>query len=484
MDDSLQLPTDDELARRIRAGDEHAFLTLVRRYERSLWRLVRSRLGAVDAVQDVLQETLVHAWTGLRNREPRDVRPWLYQVARNRCSDHLRSSARREHAVGDETLATMVNRLGVADARRRETVDEVVAAFDALPANERRALQSFYIDGYSIREIAARHGAAPGTIKRRLSQGRDKVRDALVPTTQRRDIDMRKDNIETMTFPADRPVVAVERTGPAAADVDMRELTWWFVVPDLHDEVHWAEYQPTDGGRAWRLTQVAAMRTRRRAVIHGRECVEIAVAEDQLAADGVPIPPTTERRTRVWGRLADDEVEWLGVEHVSPEGVAKLYTFLDDHFLEEFGTCPRHVPAGDFLSEQSVGQLVRREGAPEQFADGVFTVTVGDASFRCTRVIEMSLAPEPWDVVIVAYIDANGRTVLFRRYDDARRDVPGTSRTRPEVLPHAETFVIDGCTYVHSFDYLTAAACGLASGRGHERMSPLGRAGGAVKDEP
>lgn len=462
MDESMQDPTDEALAQRISAGEQAAFVMLARRYELSLLALIRSRLGPVDAVQDVLQETLVHAWTGLRAGAPREIRAWLYQVARNRCSDYLRAPRHREHPVGDERLDAMVNRLGVADARRRGVVDEVVETFETLPAAERHALQSFYIDGFSIREIAARHGAAPGTIKRRLSQGRDKVRDALGLPTHRRNMDMRNDNIQTKAFPAERPSIAVERLGPALADVDMRELTWWFVVPELHDEVHWAEYQPTDGGLTWRLTQVAAMRARRRAVIHDRECVEIEVAEDSLAADGVPIPPPTDRRTRVWGRLDDEEVEWVGVERVSADGVAKLYTFLDDHFLEDFGVGPRHVPGGDYLSEQPGGQLLRSEGAPEQFADGVFEVTVGEATFRCTRVVEMPLEPEEWDVVIVAYVDAADRTVLFRRYDDARREVPGESRSRPEVLPHAERLVIDGYTYVHSFDCLTAGTCDLA----------------------
>ena len=273
---------------------------------------------------------------------------------------------------------------------------------------------------------------------------------------------MRNDSIQTKAFPAERPSIVIERLAGTASDLDMRELTWWFVVPELHDEVHWAEYQPTDGGLTWRLTQVAAMRARRPAVIHDRECVEIEVAEDKPAAAGVPVQPATDRRTRVWGRLDDQDVEWFGVERVSPDGVAKLYTFLDDHFLEDFGTRPRCVPGGDYLSEQPGGQLLRSEGAPEQFANGVFEVAVGEATFRCTRVVEMPLEPEEWDVVIVAYVDAAGRTVVFRRYDDARREVPGESRSRPEVLPHAERLVIDGCTYVHSFDYLTAGACELA----------------------
>ncbi len=462
MDESAQDPTDEILARRISAGEQAAFVMLVRRYELSLLALIRSRLGPVDAVQDVLQETLVHAWTGLRTGAPRDIRAWLYQVARNRCSDYLRAPGHRERTVGDETLGVMVNRLGVADSRRREMVDDVVETFEALPATERRALQSFYIDGFSIREIAARHGAASGTIKRRLSLGRDKVRDALGLTNSRRDMDMRNDNIQTKAFPAERPSIVIERLGGAASDVDLRELTWWFVAPELNDEVHWAEYQPTGGGLTWRLTQVAAMRATRRAVIHDRECVEIEMAEDSLAVEGVPIQPPKDRRTRVWGRLDDEHVEWFGVERVSTDGVSTLYTFLDDHFQENFGLSPRHVPGGDYLSEQPDGQFVRRAGTPEQFADGVFEVTVGEATLRCTRVLEMPLEPEEWDVVIVAYVDATGRTVLFRRYDDARREVPGESRPRPEVLPHAERLVIDGCSYVHSFDYLTAGACDLA----------------------
>ncbi len=72
---------DQMLVQQIRAGDEQAFVTLIRRYERSLATLIRDRIGAVDAVEDVLQETLVHAWSGLRERAPRHVRAWLYQVA-------------------------------------------------------------------------------------------------------------------------------------------------------------------------------------------------------------------------------------------------------------------------------------------------------------------------------------------------------------------------------------------------------------------
>lgn len=461
MTESTKTPNDHVLARRTRAGDQDAFAALIRRYERSLLALIRGRLGPVDAVEDVLQDTLVQAWKGMRVHEPREPRAWLYQVARNRCRDYLRGAEHRESAVGEHTLTVMVDRRGSAEANRRRMIDEVVDTFTTLPTKERQALESFYVEGFSIQEISARHRRPPGTIKRRLSHGRDRVREALGVSTNRRNSEMSKDKrVQTRPFPVERPGMAIERLEAKASGVDMRELTWWFVCPKLHDEVHWAEYQPLDGGLSWQLTQVSAMRAARRAVIHDRECVEIEVDERQLAVDGVPVPSAQDRHTRVWGRLTDAEVQWVGVERESPDGVRKLYTFLDDHFAEDFGARPRRVVAGDYLRANPGGRLERVDGTPEQFADGVFNVRLGETTFRCTRVVEMPLSPAEWDVVIVAYVDGSGRTVLFRRYDDERRKVPGESRSRREILAHADRLVIDGNTYMHSYDYLTSAACG------------------------
>ncbi|MCY3813543.1 MAG: RNA polymerase sigma factor [Gammaproteobacteria bacterium] len=461
MTESTKTPNDHILARRAHVGDQDAFAALVGRYERSLLALIRSRLGPVDAVADVLQETLVQAWTGMRGYEPREPRAWLYQVARNRCRDYLRGAERRESTVDEHMLTVMVDRRGSVEASRRQMIDEVVDTFATLPAKERQALESFYVEGFSIDEISARHRSPPGTIKRRLSHGRDRVREALGVSIDRRNSEMSKDKtVQTRTFPAERPEVAIERLEAKASGMDMRELTWWFVCPKLDDEVHWAEYQPLDGGLSWQLTQVSAMRAARRAVIHDRECVEIEVDERQFAVDGVPVPSAQDRHTRVWGRLTDAEVQWVGVERESPEGMRKLYTFLDDHFAEDFGARPRRIVAGDHLLAKPGGRLERVAGTAEQFADGVFNVRFGETNFRCTRVVEMPLSPAEWDVVIVAYVDDSGRTVLFRRYDDDRRKVPGESRPRREILAHAERLVIDGNTYVHSYDYLTSAACG------------------------
>jgi len=54
-------------------------------------------LGSFQDAEDVLQETLLAAWQGLKTFEGRaSIRTWLYRIATNRCLNALRSTSRRE----------------------------------------------------------------------------------------------------------------------------------------------------------------------------------------------------------------------------------------------------------------------------------------------------------------------------------------------------------------------------------------------------
>ncbi|MYI99363.1 MAG: RNA polymerase sigma factor, partial [Gemmatimonadetes bacterium] len=371
---------DQMLVQQIRAGEEQAFVTLIRRYERSLVALIRDRIGAVDAVEDVLQETLVHAWSGLRDRAPRHVRAWLYQVARNRCADYLRSTQRRERFVESEELATMLNRFGVLKARQRRAAEDVVDAIDHVPENERAALRSFYLDGLSIAEIAARHRCPPGTIKRRLSHGRDMVRTELGVTTNRRSTAMSAESRrEKGAFPELRPDISIEQSSGTPFPIDFRELAWWFIVPETGDRVRWADYESTRDGTAWKLTEEKTATACRRAIIHGRECVEIEIEEHRHKDRErlLPLnhdPDKVARHTRFWGRLTETEVHWLAVESMKSDGTRELLTCLDEDFGWDWGMAARRVEDKGILSEQPDGTYIQNPEAPQVFSHGLYTV--------------------------------------------------------------------------------------------------------------
>jgi len=469
--------TDRDLARSIRSGDKDAFVALVRRYERPLSALLRDRLGSGDAVEDVLQETLMRAWSGLRAQAPKNVRAWLYQVARNRCSDHLRSRQRRERIAGPEELALTVNRMGMADARRRRSAEAVVDALEAVPEQERRALRAFYLDGMSIAEIAARHRCPPGTVKRRLSHGRDRVRSELGITKTRRGIAMRADNRSPakLPFPERRPEITVSRSTGQPFSIDLRELAWWFIVPEIGERVRWAEYEQTRDGSAPKLTEVNSMVARRPAIVHGWECVEIEV-DEQAYGDRTGLVQFNHcqdeeyRRARVWGRLDDTEVRWVAYESARRgDGTTELQTFLDESWEHNFGSLDRLIEDKDYLTDRPDGTLERAPDTPGMFASGLFDLRIGEREFTCMRVFELEPDATEADTLVLAYLNREGRTVLFRRYNGNRwgkLDHPphrtgGTEMTWAEDLPHAHRLAIDGVTFVHQWDCLTEEACGL-----------------------
>ena len=227
--------------------------------------------------------------------------------------------------------------MGVADARRRRSAEAVIDAMEAVPEPERRAMRAFYLDGMSIAEIAARHRCPPGTVKRRLSHGRDRVRRELGITKTRRGTTMRVESKESgKPFPEHRPDITVSRSAGQPFSVDLRELAWWFIVPEVGERVRSAEYEQTRDGSAPKLTEVNAMVARRPAVVHGRECVEIEV-DEQAFPDRSGLVPRGHsldeeyRRTRVWGRLDDAEVQWVAYESTRRgDGMGGLQTFLDE----------------------------------------------------------------------------------------------------------------------------------------------------------
>ena len=79
-----------------RNGDRRAFGVLVGPYRSELQVHCYRMLGSLEDAEDVLQETLLAAWTGLADFEGRSsVRTWLYRIATNRCLNHQRSAKRR-----------------------------------------------------------------------------------------------------------------------------------------------------------------------------------------------------------------------------------------------------------------------------------------------------------------------------------------------------------------------------------------------------
>jgi RNA polymerase sigma factor (sigma-70 family) len=150
----LRFQDDEKLVALTRRGHQHAFDTLVERYQSRLLGFCRQMLGCTEDAEDVLQEVFVAAYNAMiADERPIAVRPWLYRIARNRCLNHLRKPT----ADGQDTMDTHPHMNGVTTHERvqsREEFRSLLTDVGKLPETQRSALLLREIDAMSYEEIA------------------------------------------------------------------------------------------------------------------------------------------------------------------------------------------------------------------------------------------------------------------------------------------------------------------------------------------
>ncbi|MGA9635267.1 MAG: sigma-70 family RNA polymerase sigma factor, partial [Solirubrobacterales bacterium] len=150
----LRFQDDEHLVALTRKGHQHAFDTLVERYQSRLLGFCRQMLGSTEDAEDVLQEVFVAAYKAMvADERPIAVRPWLYRIARNRSLNHLRKPT----ADGQDTMDVHPHMNGVTTLERvqnREEFRDLLADVGKLPETQRSALLLREIDAMSYEEIA------------------------------------------------------------------------------------------------------------------------------------------------------------------------------------------------------------------------------------------------------------------------------------------------------------------------------------------
>ena len=168
---------DDLLVLAAQAGDAAAFERLATRWHPRLFRHARRLTGDADGARDAAQEAWVAIVRSLRRlRDPAMFGPWALRITGRRCADwiaHRRQARARAAASGppaepaSQPGPDTVDLLRVRDALRR--VDR----------SDRLLLAMFYLEGFSVAEIAHACSVPPGTVKSRLFHARERLRAAL-----------------------------------------------------------------------------------------------------------------------------------------------------------------------------------------------------------------------------------------------------------------------------------------------------------------
>ncbi len=178
---------------KLRAGDEAAFETLIDRYSGDIYALLFRLTENAEEASDLTQDTFLRALRSIKSfRGDSELKTWLFRIAINESRNRFRWWKRRKRdltisldaAIGDsetrlsDTLPDRsVSPEDAAFSHEREYA--LKAALLDIPDVYREAIVLCDIEGLSYEETAAALGTSIGTVKSRISRGREELRRRL-----------------------------------------------------------------------------------------------------------------------------------------------------------------------------------------------------------------------------------------------------------------------------------------------------------------
>ena len=143
--------------------------SLMDTYGNMLFRLCLITLGNTNDAEDVIQETMIKYLQKspiFKNAE--HEKAWLITVATNKCKDILRF--RKRHPIAD--VEELYN---LSEDKPNYGILDVLMT---LPDKYRIVLTLYYVEEYSINDIAKMIGRTSSAVKMRLQKGRKLLAEA------------------------------------------------------------------------------------------------------------------------------------------------------------------------------------------------------------------------------------------------------------------------------------------------------------------
>lgn len=130
--------------------------------------------GDTQLAEDIAQESYVKAWLSCEGLSDLSrFKAWIFRIGYNTFLNNRREA---RHTDGYDA-ARDVRASETADASFR--YEALYNALESLPDKERMSVLLFYMEGYSVKEIASIVEASPDAVRQHLSRGRNRLRGLL-----------------------------------------------------------------------------------------------------------------------------------------------------------------------------------------------------------------------------------------------------------------------------------------------------------------
>lgn len=413
---------------------------------RPLERFVEFRIGNREDAQDVIQEICLAAFQSFSSlNDISNFKPWLIGIARHKCNDYYRSKAKSAEVSFDNIIGEMAS-VSIYGITEQSAVSETI---DALDEKYGQILNMYYLMDMPQAEIAKRLGIPLGTVKSRLYNAKLKFKESYPYHMQQKGVSFMKN------LPPVMPEYSIVKSDKEPFEAVCKELPGWLIIPRLGERIVFGNYEAPSG----KMLDLYELKVENEAEIHGIRGVKISCLIKGVApSDLCPNESTAEYNMDLFAQLTDDRCRFLA-QGQTDDGVYRLQTFLDgDVFCDDWGFGEDNRGRETRLKKKS--EIVRdgsiitcaEKQYPVEDVVGRYTVTVGENKYD--TICLFCVHPSDSKVVTEQYIDKDGRTVLWRRFNRNDWGFGRYGKLWTELRPENECLKVNGDIYVHWYDTL------------------------------
>lgn len=424
-----------------KGGDDvDEFENLLEAERVSVERFVRFRISSKADADDVLQEVFLTAYQKFPQLKNQDAfKAWIISIARNKCNDYFRKKATQYEIPIDELSDKELSngRYGVS------VVSIVREILSLLGDKDKQILYLYFWKEMPQSEIAKRLNIPIGTVKSRLHTAKQNFKNKYPYRT-----DVSKGESEMKKLPEIMPQYSIHKSVEPPFEVRHEELPGMMIIPQKGEKRSFAMYDFPEK----KQSGVYHLNVTGEVVIH--DICGVEIASQYVDPNG------QKEENTIFAQLTDSHCRYLGGMRVE-NGVRHITTFLDgDAFTQAYAigkdNCGFEVNRRqrNIIKESDNGLVTDASGDITDIV-GRYTVSLGGKIYDTVRLIDMQEYGDGSYMLCEYYLDQNGKTILWRRFNRDDWAIDRYKQKWSEQLPENDRLTVNGATYVHWYDCIT-----------------------------
>ena len=160
----------EKLIERAKKGDKSAFTELIISMQDELYKIARMRLSNEEDIDDVIQETMISAFYGIKRlKYPHYFKSWIIKILINKCNALYKKKKKLDYYYDDNFINNSI--IDFKENSIECNIDFYILIKD-LDYLERYILILYYEMGYSCKDISKMLNIKENTIKTKISRSK------------------------------------------------------------------------------------------------------------------------------------------------------------------------------------------------------------------------------------------------------------------------------------------------------------------------